>query len=406
MHPACALPNFRHLEYFHDHDRIEHLLFDGVLTPVERCPASRPVAPWPGPRIQATGRRTLRRLKGTKTQERTSIDDHRDRDHADQRHRKEVKGPLFIDARPIAAELRRAIRGEVRFDAGSRALYATDGSNYRQVPIGVVIPHDIDDVIATVAVCRRHGAPILSRGGGTSLTGGCCNVAVVIDWSKHLNKVLCDRLRSEAGPGPAGNRARHPPHRGREAWPDVRPRPLDAHAQHPGRDDRQQLVRRPLADGPGDRADVRPGPRARHPALRRHAHDRRRHERRGAGADHPAPAAGRGRSTPRLKDLRDRYADEIRRRYPKDLPRRVSGYNLDDLLPEKGFHVARALSGTEGTCVTILEASLHLVPSPAFKSLLVLGYPDVYQRRRPRPGDPGGQADRPGRARRRPGRAT
>jgi FAD/FMN-containing dehydrogenase len=56
----------------------------------------------------------------------------------------------------------------------------------------------------------------------------------------------------------------------------------------------------------------------------------------------------------------------------------VSGYNLDDLLPEKGFHVARTLAGTEGTCVTVLEASLHLVPSPAVKSLLVLGYPDVY----------------------------
>ena len=83
----------------------------------------------------------------------------------------------------------------------------------------------------------------------------------------------------------------------------------------------------------------------------------------------------------KLKTLRDRYADEIRRRYPKDLPRRVSGYNLDDLLPEKGFHVARALLGTEGTCVTVLEATLHLVHSPAVKSVLVLGYPDVYRDR-------------------------
>src|SRR5689334_12490994 len=107
-----------------------------------------------------------------------------------QRHRKEVAGPLFIDASALAAELRGAIRGEVRFDAGSRALYATDGSNYRQVPIGVVIPRDVDDVVKTVDVCRRHGAPLLSRGGGTSLTGGCCNVAVVMDWSKHVNKIL------------------------------------------------------------------------------------------------------------------------------------------------------------------------------------------------------------------------
>src|SRR5438309_3384472 len=107
-----------------------------------------------------------------------------------ERHRKEVAGFLYIDAASLAQDLRRAIKGEVRFDAGSRALYATDGSNYRQVPIGVVIPGSVDDVIAAVEVCRKHQAPLLSRGGGTSLTGGCCNVAVVVDWSKRLNKVL------------------------------------------------------------------------------------------------------------------------------------------------------------------------------------------------------------------------
>src|SRR5437588_6984648 len=81
----------------------------------------------------------------------------------------------------------------------------------------------------------------------------------------------------------------------------------------------------------------------------------------------------------RLTSIRDRYADEIRRRYPKNLPRRVSGYNLDDLLPEKGFHVARALAGTEGTCVTVLEATVHLLHSPQSRSLLVLGYEDKYR---------------------------
>src|SRR3954465_13193007 len=90
----------------------------------------------------------------------------------------------------LASDLRRAIHGEVRFDRGSRALYATDGSNYRQVPIGVVIPRGADDVVATVEICRTHGAPILSRGGGTSLAGQCCNVAVVIDMSKYYNRVL------------------------------------------------------------------------------------------------------------------------------------------------------------------------------------------------------------------------
>ena len=85
----------------------------------------------------------------------------------------------------LANDLRRVLSGEVRFDRGSRALYATDGSNYRQVPIGVVVPWDLDDVVATVDVCRNHGAPILSRGGGTSLAGQCCNVAVVIDMRKR-----------------------------------------------------------------------------------------------------------------------------------------------------------------------------------------------------------------------------
>src|SRR5256885_15252816 len=90
----------------------------------------------------------------------------------------------------LAAELKKHVRGEVRFDDGSRALYATDASNYRQVPIGVVIPQNIDDVIATIATARQFGAPILSRGGGTSLAGQCCNVAVVMDWSKYLNRIL------------------------------------------------------------------------------------------------------------------------------------------------------------------------------------------------------------------------
>src|SRR5437763_13673227 len=94
------------------------------------------------------------------------------------------------DAEALAAELRRRVKGEIRFDAGSRALYATDSSNYRQVPIGVVIPRDEEDVIETVAAARRFGAPVLGRGGGTSLCGQCCNVAVVLDFSKYMRGIL------------------------------------------------------------------------------------------------------------------------------------------------------------------------------------------------------------------------
>src|SRR6476469_1458623 len=94
---------------------------------------------------------------------------------------------------PAVAELEQAlrqkVRGEVRFDAGSRALYATDASNYRHIPIGLVIPLDEDDVIATVAVCRQFNAPALSRGGGTSLAGQGTNAAVILDFSKYMNKM-------------------------------------------------------------------------------------------------------------------------------------------------------------------------------------------------------------------------
>src|SRR5689334_24147917 len=95
-----------------------------------------------------------------------------------------------VDARGLATALRRRVRGEVRFDAGSRALYATDGSNYRKVPIGVVIPRDVDDVVAVMGIARQFGAPVLSRGGGTSLAGQCCNVAVVMDFSKYMHRII------------------------------------------------------------------------------------------------------------------------------------------------------------------------------------------------------------------------
>jgi FAD/FMN-containing dehydrogenase len=97
---------------------------------------------------------------------------------------------LTVNANALAAELRAQVRGEVRFDDGTRALYATDASNYRQVPIGVVIPNDVDDVISTIALARHYGVPILARGGGTSLAGQCCNVAVVIDMSLSKTQSL------------------------------------------------------------------------------------------------------------------------------------------------------------------------------------------------------------------------
>src|ERR1700733_3774748 len=97
---------------------------------------------------------------------------------------------VAVDVSGLASALTRAVRGEVRFDNGSRALYATDGSNYRQAPIGVVIPRDSNDVVATISLAREYGAPILCRGGGTSLAGQCCNIAVILDFSKYMNNII------------------------------------------------------------------------------------------------------------------------------------------------------------------------------------------------------------------------
>src|SRR4051794_9233466 len=101
-----------------------------------------------------------------------------------------IRQPWPGDATSLEDDLRRSVRGEVGFDPGARALYATDSSNYRQVPIGVVVPLDTEDLVAAVAACRRHGAPIVHRGAGTSLAGQCCNVAVVMDLSRHLTGVV------------------------------------------------------------------------------------------------------------------------------------------------------------------------------------------------------------------------
>ena len=280
---------------------------------------------------------------------------------------------LNVDAAALAAALRRELRGEVRFDNGSRALYATDASNYRQVPIGVVLPRDVDDVIATVALARKFGAPVLARGGGTSLAGQCCNVAVVIDFSKYMNNVveldparkfarvqpgiILDDLRSEAekhsltfGPDPAT-------HTHCTIGGMIGNNSCGVHALMAGKTvdniDELEIL---TYDG----LRMRVGPTSDDEAAKIIAEGGRR-----------------GDIYRRLRDIRDRYADLIRAKYPK-IPRRVSGYNLDELLPENGFNVARALVGTECTCVVVLEAKCKLVYSPPSRTLVVLGYDDIY----------------------------
>ena len=278
-----------------------------------------------------------------------------------------------IDARALAADLRRHLRGEVRFDDGSRALYATDGSNYRQVPIGVVIPRDIDDIVATVATARHYGAPILARGGGTSLAGQCCNVAVVMDLSKFMHRIL--------DLDPAGRRARVQPGVVLDDLREAAERYHLTFGPDPSTHNHCTLggmignnscgVHSVMAGKTDDNVEE----------LEVLTYDGTRMRVGKTGDDALAnmmrSGGRRGEIYTGLKTLRDRYADLIRREYP-DIPRRVSGYNLPWLLPEHGFHVARALVGSECTCVTVLEATLRLVPSPPVRSLLVLGYSDVY----------------------------
>ncbi|OLB21729.1 MAG: hypothetical protein AUH15_08360 [Acidobacteriales bacterium 13_2_20CM_55_8] len=148
-----------------------------------------------------------------------------------------------VDAASLATDLRRNVRGEVRFDDGTRALYATDGSNYRQVPIGVVLPRDDEDVIAAISLARKYGAPILCRGGGTSLAGQCCNVAVVLDMSKYMATILdvdpVQRL-ARVQPGVILDHLRNAAEK------------RHSRSLHDRRHDRQQLLRRPLRYGRQD----------------------------------------------------------------------------------------------------------------------------------------------------------
>lgn len=269
--------------------------------------------------------------------------------------------------------MRRTLRGEVRFDRGSRALYATDGSNYRQIPIGLVVPHDAEDVIAAVAACRNYGAPVLARGAGTSLAGQCCNAAVVLDFTKYMNRtleidpakrfarvqpgVVLDTLRNQTetyqltfGPDPST-------HSRCTLGGMIGNNSCGTHSLLAGKTvDNVEELQILLYDG--SRFTV------------------------GATRDNELDSTirqggRRGEIYAKLRTIRDQYGDLVRARYPK-IPRRVSGYNLDQLLPENGFQVARALVGTEGTCAVVLEAKVKLIHSPQQRALIGLGYSDAF----------------------------
>jgi FAD/FMN-containing dehydrogenase/Fe-S oxidoreductase len=297
---------------------------------------------------------------------------------ADPRFRGPPAGTIEVDRRRLQADLRSAVEGEVRFGAGDRALYAAAGANYRQVPIGVVIPRTLEDVVATVSVAREHDVPVLSLGGHTSLAGQGVNVAVVVDFSKYLNRVLeidPERRLARVEPGVVLDDLRRQAERhGLTFGPDPS---THSHCTLGGMIGNNSCgVHSVMTQFTG------PGPTTAHNVheleILTYRGDRFTVGETGEEELRRIIAAGgaQGDIYRRLVELRDRVGGEVRRRYP-DIPRRVSGYNLNELLPERGFNVARALTGTESTCVTILEATVHLVPSPPCRTLVVLGYEDA-----------------------------
>ena len=277
-----------------------------------------------------------------------------------------------VSSADLERELRRRVDGEVRFDPGSRAAYSTDGSNFRQVPIGVVVPRTVDAAVAAVAVCREHDVPLLSRGGGTSLAGQCTNEAVVIDWSKYCNRlvsvaddnqtcvvepgIVLDILNKQLAPRKMRFGPEPSTHMNCTLGGMIGNNSCGSTAQRTGKVvDNIAALEVLLYDG--TRFWCGPTSDEEYEQIERRG-DRRAEIYR------------------RLRALRDTYGDEIGRRYPK-IPRRVSGYNLDSLLPEYGFDVGGLLVGSESTLVTVLRAKLKLVPVLPERTLVVLGYPSI-----------------------------
>jgi FAD/FMN-containing dehydrogenase/Fe-S oxidoreductase len=286
-------------------------------------------------------------------------------------------GPLahehFSAHRELEFKLKATLRGEVHFDMGFRAMYAADSSNYRQLPIGVVLPRDAADVEAALAACRAMGAAVLPRGAGTSLAGQCANVAVVFDFSKYMNglgAIDVEKKLAQVEPGIVLDRVREAAEVHHLTYaPDpathsrctlggmIGNNSCGVHGLLGGKvSDNIESLDIVLYDG----ARMTVG--------------------RTSDAELDAFIRGGGRVGQiyaGLASLRDRYADLIREKFPR-IPRRVSGYNLDDLLPENGFHVARALVGSEGTCMTVVSATLNLRASPPHRVLTALAFPDAF----------------------------
>ncbi|AKH83022.1 dimethylmenaquinone methyltransferase [Streptomyces sp. CNQ-509] len=302
-----------------------------------------------------------------------------------------------VDVVALERRLRDAVGGEVGFGTRDRALVTMDASNYRSVPLGVVAPRDADDVAAALAVCREHGAPVVARGGGTSIAGNAVGAGVVLDFTRHLNRLVdldpgartavvqpglvLDRLRGAAAPhgltfgpdpsthsrctlgGMVGNNSCGPHS---VAWgtmaDNVRALDVVTYRGRALRLERDPGVLPGLREFvEGHLATLRTGGRAVGRA------DGQAPEHAGGLRDKGgAPGADAGAPAPYPRDLPG---------WP-DLPRRISGYALDALLPERGGDLARAFTGSEGTLAVLTQATVRLVEAPPARALAVLGYAD------------------------------
>jgi FAD/FMN-containing dehydrogenase/Fe-S oxidoreductase len=301
--------------------------------------------------------------------------------HGDLRLATGMSSVETINLPGLENHLRRHVQGEVRFDRGSLAMYANDASNYRQVPIGVVVPKTLDDVVETMKACSRYRAPVTCRGGGTSLSGETVNNAVIIDFSKYLTavgeldvpgrRVTCqtgvinEQLNEFTGKenlvfGPDPSSHSRCTIGGNVGNNSCGVHSVQSRHYGPGPRTSDNTEALEIVTYDGERFWV--------------GVDEEEH------LDEIIAAGGRkGEIYARLRDLRDRYADDIRAGYPsvEVLPRRVSGYNLDELLPERGFNVARALVGTESTCAVALQATLLLTPALLQRTTVVVHYPEI-----------------------------
>jgi FAD/FMN-containing dehydrogenase/Fe-S oxidoreductase len=273
----------------------------------------------------------------------------------------------------LTHELARVVEGEVSFDPGARALYSTDASNYRLVPLGVVIPRHAQDVVRTVALAHENRIPILPRGGGTALAGQTANAALILDFSKYMNRLQqidVDQRLAIVQPGIV------------QAHLNTAAAPYGLFfAPDPATKDRCTLGGMIGNNSCGAHSAAHGKTVDNVLNLDVLLYDGTRLML-GAGGEgeYSAAISGGGRAAElyaKVRSIGERYAAQVRTCYP-EIPRRVSGYNLDQLLPENGFNLARAVVGSEGTLAVVLGAAVKLVPIPRNIVMVVLGFDDVF----------------------------